>query len=61
MGAFCSSILCYVYPALFRLRLHALGLAPYEYGEQILVTAMLILGVVGIVVGILVVSSLYNI
>ncbi|KAG5491440.1 hypothetical protein JIQ42_01342 [Leishmania sp. Namibia] len=51
MGAFCSSTLCFTYPALFRQRLHALGLAPYTGYERLAVWAMYFFGAVGFVLG----------
>ncbi|KAG5467116.1 hypothetical protein LSCM1_01297 [Leishmania martiniquensis] len=51
MGAFCSSTLCFTYPALFRQRLHALGLAPYTGYDRLAVWAMYFFGAVGFVLG----------
>ncbi|KAG5492952.1 hypothetical protein JKF63_01532 [Porcisia hertigi] len=51
MGAFCSSTLCFTYPALFRQRLHVLGLAPYTGYERLAVKAMYFLGFVGFMLG----------
>lgn len=51
MGAFCSSTLCFTYPALFRQRLHVLGIAPYVGYEQYAVTAMYFFGFIGFMLG----------
>ncbi|CAM43747.1 putative amino acid permease [Leishmania braziliensis MHOM/BR/75/M2904] len=51
MGAFCSSTLCFTYPALFRQRLHVLGLAPYTGYEHFAVWAMYFFGFVGFMMG----------
>nr|AAO88096.1 amino acid permease AAP11LD [Leishmania donovani] len=51
MGAFCSSTLCFTYPALFRQRLHILGLAPYAGYERLAVWAMYFFGFSGAMMG----------
>ncbi|KAL7701271.1 amino acid permease [Lotmaria passim] len=51
MGAFCSSTLCFTYPALFRQRLHALGIAPYVGYECYAVPAMYLFGFAGFMLG----------
>ncbi|CBZ31085.1 putative amino acid permease [Leishmania mexicana MHOM/GT/2001/U1103] len=51
MGAFCSSTLCFTYPALFRQRLHVLGLAPYTGYERLAVWVMYFFGFTGVMMG----------
>lgn len=58
MGAFCSSTLCFTYPALFRQRLHDLGIAPYSNYERAIVRAMYFFGFVGFLLGFFVIFSL---
>ncbi|KPA86680.1 putative mitochondrial amino acid permease, putative (AAT27.2) [Leptomonas pyrrhocoris] len=58
MGAFCSSTLCFTYPALFRQRLHVLGIAPYVGYERYAVLAMYGFGFVGFMLGFFVLFGL---
>ncbi|KPI87096.1 putative amino acid permease [Leptomonas seymouri] len=58
MGAFCSSTLCFTYPALFRQRLHVLGIVPYVGYERCAVAAMFFLGFVGFMLGFFVLFGL---
>ena len=51
LGGLCSSTLCFIYPALFRLRLHHLGILKANAEERYVVYAMLGLGVFGAIFG----------
>ncbi|RNF09290.1 putative amino acid permease-like protein [Trypanosoma conorhini] len=51
LGGLCSSSFCFTLPAAFRLRLHALGIAPASSWELFVALAMLSLGCIGGVMG----------
>ncbi|KAF8283428.1 putative amino acid permease-like protein [Trypanosoma cruzi] len=51
LGGLCSSTLCFIYPATFRIRLHALGIAPASSWELFIAFVMLGLGFIGGVMG----------
>lgn len=57
MGAFCSSTLCFTYPALFRHRMHSLGIAPFSPSERWTVFTMYGFGALGFLLGFYVLRS----
>lgn len=57
MGGFCSSTLCFTYPALFRQRLHSLGIAPCSKTEMCAVWSMYVFGFIGFGLGFVVLFS----
>lgn len=57
MGAFCSSTLCFTYPALFRHRLHSMGIARCSAVEKLAVCCMYAFGVGGFLLGFYVLYS----
>ncbi|KAH9601537.1 Amino acid transporter [Trypanosoma melophagium] len=51
LGGLCSSTLCFIYPAAFRLRMHTLGICTASYQELFVAFAMLFLGFISAAMG----------